>query len=910
MKTLSITLMINEKSTAMRLFGICLFLAIPLVASVAQAKPLLVLHLDFNTIQMRKETVVGCLREAARMGYNAVLWEVEDKIRWETCPECVHPEAFSKDEFRGILNEARRLNLEPIPLLQTFGHAEYVLMNGGHGDWMEDPEFPACYCVSKPEVRTFLRRMVSEYLELFGNDVRHFHLGGDEAKAFCTCPVCSRRERMELYAEHLRFLAEPLLRYNIKPGIWCDMVLGDADAFRKANLPRSFTVWHWDYVYDGKGKKRAWTDRLDVLEELGHDVVFTVSSSSAGDGPFLPRYGAHMDNVAASAELVRRKKMLGLCVTSWSVRKFPKALQLPIWDFVAKRLLDPSADCAADEAAAYQRYFGLVHPRLMRSLTEWDGDFVMMDASGWVPYIKHARPAPEGTFDREVRDEFRRNPQHRNEVLAKTAKIGESVRMALSAFERFGTDGSESETLKEGVSLALTFLDEIHTAYAGGVLGKLPVSETADYYRKEQPEISATNAATVAWSVLGGRVAVLPAVAEGVLCDHSEPVGLPDLMRNNDGSRVSDVHDWETVRRKEILDFLSRHVYGLRPVERPADLCFEPLEPDRVMLAGKAVRKRVRISFSGPRGNWSFNACAFLPAGADAAKPVPAFLLMCNRDLDEYANVDRTAKSEFFPVEEIVARGYAAVVFRNTELAKDDYLPRVATDGTATIQDPPFTNGFYTCWAPCRGENSWGAISVWAWGCSRVMDWLETIPGIDARRVAVVGHSRGGKTSLWAGATDTRFALTCVNDSGCCGAKLNHVAMSRSETIRLDNDYNPHWFCRAFRQFNGQDACLPYDQHWVAALVAPRLLYISSAHQDTGAGPWAEFQTAKEASSAWNLYGCEGLVIDGPYAVESRFQMGCIGYHLRRGNHDLKAWDWRNFMDFADRHMNAIRNDR
>ena len=505
MKTLSITLMINEKSTAMRLFGICLFLAIPLVASVAQAKPLLVLHLDFNTIQMRKETVVGCLREAARMGYNAVLWEVEDKIRWETCPECVHPEAFSKDEFRGILNEARRLNLEPIPLLQTFGHAEYVLMNGGHGDWMEDPEFPACYCVSKPEVRTFLRRMVSEYLELFGNDVRHFHLGGDEAKAFCTCPVCSKRERMELFAGHLRFLAEPLLRYDIKPGIWCDMVLGDADAFRKANLLRSFTVWHWDYVYDGKGNKRVWTDKLDVLEELGHDVVFTVSSSSSGDGPFLPRYGAHMDNAVAAAELVRRKGMRGLCMSSWSVRKFPKSLQYPIWEFAARRLLDPASDPESDERESYFRCFGSIDPAIVRKMTEWYGHFVPMDASGWLRLIKHAKPAPKGTFDRVVREEEERNPKHREDVICKTHEIEAKMADASRCFPATGRTDGCGAVLGEGVSLATSFVRAIRSSYEGGVPSVFPVQETADFYLREQTPQSASNCANVVWSVLKNR---------------------------------------------------------------------------------------------------------------------------------------------------------------------------------------------------------------------------------------------------------------------------------------------------------------------------------------------------------------------------------------------------------------------
>ena len=467
--------------------------------------PLVVLHLDFNTIQMRKETVVGCLREAARMGYNAVLWEVEDKIRWEACPECVHPEAFTKDEFRAILDEARRLNLEPIPLLQTFGHAEYVLMNGGHGDWMEDPEFPACYCVSKPEVRTFLRRMLSEYLELFGDDVRHFHLGGDEAKAFCTCPVCSKRERMELYAEHLRFLAEPLLWYDIKPGIWCDMVLGDADAFRKANLPRSFTVWHWDYVYDGKGNKRAWTDRLDVLEELGHEVIFTVSSSSAGDGPFLPRYGAHMDNVAAAAELVRRKGMRGLCMSSWSVRKFPKLLQYPIWEFAARRLLDPASDPGSDERAAYSRFFGSTDPSILRMMTEWYGHFVTMDASGWLCYIKNAKPAPKGTFDRVVREEEARNPRHREDVIGKTHEIEAKMTDAARRFAATGRTGGCGAVLDEGVALATSFVRTIRASYEGAVPSAFPVRETTDFYLREQTSQSASNCANVVWSVLKNR---------------------------------------------------------------------------------------------------------------------------------------------------------------------------------------------------------------------------------------------------------------------------------------------------------------------------------------------------------------------------------------------------------------------
>ena len=174
---------------------------------------------------------------------------------------------------------------------------------------------------------------------------------------------------------------------------------------------------------------------------------------------------------------------------------------------------------------------------------------------------------------------------------------------------------------------------------------------------------------------------------------------------------------------------------------------------------------------------------------------------------------------------------------------------------------------------------------------------------MDAKRVAVIGHSRGGKTSLWAAASDSRFAMACVNDSGCCGAKLNHVAVPLSETIQEDNDYNPHWFARSYRQFNGRDHVLPYDQHWIAALVAPRLLCIASASEDFGAGPWGEFLTARYASPAWELYGQRGLVApDGFPKVGEDLQEGSVSFHLRKGSHDLLAYDWKRFLDFAAKH--------
>ena len=389
-----------------------------------------------------------------------------------------------------------------------------------------------------------------------------------------------------------------------------------------------------------------------------------------------------------------------------------------------------------------------------------------------------------------------------------------------------------------------------------------------------------------------------------MLYDQAEPVDLPEVLKTFAGESITDVKTWESVRRAEIIRFLELNVYGLRPVERPADLTFSQTGADEIVLEGRAVRKRICASFSGPRGKWRFDFYVFIPVSASAENPVAAFLLICNRDLYDWADPDLKKRSEFFPVERIIERGYAALVFKNTELALDcdDYRPRLNKDGSTRHFDPDFTNGFYACWSERRTETSWGAISVWAWGASRVMDWIETEPRINAEKVAVVGHSRGGKTSLWAAASDERFAMACVNNSGCCGAKLNHVAVPLSETIGQDNNNNPHWFARSYRQFNGRDFLIPFDQHWIAALVAPRLLYIASASRDAGAGPWGEFLTARCATPVWKLYGARGLVENHFYAIGQPFHEGRIGYHLREGDHDLKLEDWNNYMDFADRH--------
>lgn len=368
-----------------------------------------------------------------------------------------------------------------------------------------------------------------------------------------------------------------------------------------------------------------------------------------------------------------------------------------------------------------------------------------------------------------------------------------------------------------------------------------------------------------------------------------EQPAVPELMRTEDGREVKSRETWERVRRGEIRRLFEREIYGRRPAEKPARLSFSPAGPDKTMLAGKAVRKLVRVSYGDRCGDSSFVVTAFIPVSG-VRRPAPAFLLICNRNSQLNFDPERNVRSGFWPVEQIVGRGYAAIAFYNGDVARDG--------------DWGFANGVFSVFQPPeeRTPESWGVLSAWAWGASRVMDWIETEPTLDARRVAVVGHSRGGKTSLLAAVTDERFAMACVNDSGCGGAKLNHMELPLSEHYDQIHERFGFWFCGNFRKYLGREHLAPFDAHWWAALVAPRLLAVGSATEDHWAGQEGEFETARLASPAWALYGLKGLVGDRFPAPDAPLQDGCVAYHLRKGGHDLTPVDWGWYMDFADRH--------
>ncbi len=359
----------------------------------------------------------------------------------------------------------------------------------------------------------------------------------------------------------------------------------------------------------------------------------------------------------------------------------------------------------------------------------------------------------------------------------------------------------------------------------------------------------------------------------------------PDPLQSNDGSRVESTADWQVRRRPELLELFRRHVYGRLSGESSLVIAHQILSVDDHALGGKAIGKRVKITFRGPGGEGAIELSIYRPK---EKTPVGCFLVVVNRRRTIIDNAE-SAPSPFWPVEQIIDRGYATAAFHYSDVAVDDPI-RV------------FNHGVFKALAQSseRAPDAAGALAAWAWGASRAIDVLSADSSLVGCPIAVVGHSRGGKVALWCAANDERVALAISNDSGTTGAALARV--SRGESIRHLTDHFPYWVAPNYRQFADRPDELPVDQHELLALIAPRLVYVASAAADAHADPAAEFRSCVEAGPVYRLFGLDGVGSSDLPSINAPRHSGAIGYHVRTGGHDLTAVDWNYFMDFTDHH--------
>jgi hypothetical protein len=360
------------------------------------------------------------------------------------------------------------------------------------------------------------------------------------------------------------------------------------------------------------------------------------------------------------------------------------------------------------------------------------------------------------------------------------------------------------------------------------------------------------------------------------------PYALPDPLKTASGA-VRTPAEWAP-RRTEILELFREHVYGRSP-GTPARLRFETIEEAPAAMEGAATLKRVVVLSSHSGREHRFELTIFLPNAR--REPVPLFLLLNNRPAGN-ADPTRTEKSGFWPAEAVIARGYGIASLQVGDLAPDD--AGTYREGVIRLFEGPGDG-------PRQGD-AWGALAAWAWGASRAMDYFATDARIDAGRVAVVGHSRGGKAALWAGAEDERFAMVVSNESGQGGASLSR--RNFGETVARITKAFPHWFAGNYTAFGGREDALPVDQHLLLALIAPRALYVASADEDLWADPRGEFLSLAHASPVYALWGDAAIRPDRMPPLDTPFVSGRRGYHVRTGGHNLTPYDWDRFMDLAD----------
>jgi len=387
---------------------------------------------------------------------------------------------------------------------------------------------------------------------------------------------------------------------------------------------------------------------------------------------------------------------------------------------------------------------------------------------------------------------------------------------------------------------------------------------------------------------------------------------VPEVLTTFNYEKVATSQEWIEKRRPELYNFFENKVFGKVPGNLDT-ITFKVIETDENALNGKARRKQVKVSLFKNEKSLSFNLLIYLPKTTTASRVFLGYNFYGNHSITTDSNViisdawamnnpslgvsghqltetSRGKRASRWAVDKIIAGGFglATIYYGEIDPDKHDF-----TDGIHRL--------FYTNDQENPQTHEWGSLAAWAFGLSRAMDYFEQDESINAKQVVAFGHSRLGKASLWAGASDERFAGVISNNSGCGGAALSKRKFG--ETINVINTSFPHWFCRNFKNYNNNEEALPVDQHELLALIAPRPLYVASAQDDQWADPKGEFLSAYYASEVYALFGKKGIESKQLPPLNSSIHKA-VSYHIRTGKHDVTDYDWEQYIIWANNFLN------
>lgn len=357
----------------------------------------------------------------------------------------------------------------------------------------------------------------------------------------------------------------------------------------------------------------------------------------------------------------------------------------------------------------------------------------------------------------------------------------------------------------------------------------------------------------------------------------------PILLRSLSGEKIESKEAWELFRREECLTLLSKYVYGVRPAGIPKTLEFSEECAEKEL--NSVFFKRIKITVDG----YSFPVRIFYPK---SEKPLPTVVYFMHTSQEISTDIENEPNNLYIPIEDIANRGYAVCIIYFRDIYQD------------RLDQVDYENSLFKVYTRPRSEredDEWSSVSIWAYAASRVFDYLETDPIFDKSNVAIVGHSRGGKTALWTGATDPRFSFVISNSSGCMGAAMLRGKLG--EHIQFITDYTD-WFAKNLSRYAKDEEMLPVDQHMLLALIAPRLLYVKSDVLDEWSDPASERRSARLASEVYELYGKVGAVLPEESEIEvgKAYHDGNIGYHVSDGEHKIRCEDWEKYLAFWESH--------